>query len=350
MRPLCARRLLLWAGAFQFNLEELFSSADGGWSDFRPGLALADVALACLVRLLLAAGAYFHGSRVASICAAIISLLCTILLGTKLVFVFIEGENSLLYTMRVVTCVISVVFSTSTGCALLYEAGLCTLSVFDLVRYIYSSLLTAAAAVIVTIGIARGDSVLPGSPLIIVSVLVSAVSVLWHLEGVQVAILGVEGAALETFQTGSRAQRLQRLMNKPRGVKRFLIGRQFLVIFVVYLTAQVTTFPEIELPLPQLVIAIIVDTGLPGVLLVLAIGQLMPQLMAASDPRWFMNLPGCLPAVHLCLGLEWVGITHFSWLCSHVANRLAGLDGDSSTNLADEAGDVARTGAFPYNP
>jgi hypothetical protein len=23
--------------------------------------------------------------------------------------------------------------------------------------------------------------------------------------------------------------------------------------------------------------------------------------MAASDPRWFMQLPGCIAAVHLCL-------------------------------------------------
>jgi hypothetical protein len=24
--------------------------------------------------------------------------------------------------------------------------------------------------------------------------------------------------------------------------------------------------------------------------------------------------------------MEWLGITHFAWLCSHAANRLAGLD------------------------
>ena len=47
--------------------------------------------------------------------------------------------------------------------------------------------------------------------------------------------------------------------------------------------------------------------------------------MAAEDPRWFMSLPGCLPTVHLCLGLERVGITHFAWMCSHAGKAAAGL-------------------------
>eukprot|EP01052_Picozoa_sp_SAG31_P019571 SAG31_NODE_1432_length_8373_cov_8.838289_6_plen_82_part_00 len=72
---------------------------------------------------------------------------------------------------------------------------------------------------------------------------------------------------------------------------RFLVGRQFFVIFVVYLTAQVTTFPNLELPVPYWIQLVIFDTGFPGVLVVMAIGQLMPQLMAASDPAWFMQLP-----------------------------------------------------------
>ena len=72
---------------------------------------------------------------------------------------------------------------------------------------------------------------------------------------------------------------------------RFLVGRQFFVIFVVYLTAQVTTFPALGLPIPYWIEVAVIDTGFPGVLVVMAIGQLMPQLMAASNPVWFMQLP-----------------------------------------------------------
>jgi hypothetical protein len=51
--------------------------------------------------------------------------------------------------------------------------------------------------------------------------------------------------------------------------------------------------------------------------------QLMPQLMAASDPRWFMQLPGSLPVVYLCLGFEFIGITHFAWLCAQPHSQLS---------------------------
>jgi hypothetical protein len=36
----------------------------------------------------------------------------------------------------------------------------------------------------------------------------------------------------------------------------------------------------------------VIQTGLPGALVVLAFGQLMPQLIAATHPITFMNMPG----------------------------------------------------------
>ena len=40
-----------------------------------------------------------------------------------------------------------------------------------------------------------------------------------------------------------RAVKCHALVNTPQKVKQFLVGRQFFVIFVVFLLAQITSFP-----------------------------------------------------------------------------------------------------------
>jgi len=251
------------------------------------------------------------------------------------------AASPLAQTLAVAASGSSGVLSAVSGAALLYAAGLLPgLSKLDLLRYVLSSCITAMAVGIVALGISRGESVLPGPPAAVTSVFLGSITLLWHLEGVQVAILAMEGQPIATFSAGpaaatgsagvasqlSRGARLQGLMLQEEAVQRFLVGRQFFVIFVVYLTAQVTTFSTLELALlPGWATTIFIDTGLPGVMIVLAVAQLMPQLMAAEDPRWFMSLPGCLPTVYLCLGLERLGLTHFAWLCSSIGKRMAGI-------------------------
>jgi len=44
-------------------------------------------------------------------------------------------------------------------------------------------------------------------------------------------------------KTFPRALKCHALIDTPTKVKKFLVGRQFFVIFVVFLIAQLTTFP-----------------------------------------------------------------------------------------------------------
>lgn len=39
-----------------------------------------------------------------------------------------------------------------------------------------------------------------------------------------------------------RAAKCQKLVDTPEKVQKFLVGRQFFVIFVIFLIAQITTF------------------------------------------------------------------------------------------------------------
>ena len=250
-----------------------------------------------------------------------------------------ESTSPIARVMALVASGCSGTLSGAAVASLLYAVGFIQHTTrLDLMRYAISTCITALAFGVVGLGISRNQSVLPGPPSAVVSAFVCSVALLWHLEGVQVAILAVEGTEVSSFApTQARGGRLQALMLRDQGVQRFLVGRQFLVIFVVYLTAQVTTFRDIALPIPDWATVALIDTGLPGVMIVLAVGQLMPQLMAAEDPRWFMSLPGCLPTVYLCLGLERLGVTHFAWMCASAGKAAMKMSGSVSPKLHNHA-------------
>jgi hypothetical protein len=70
----------------------------------------------------------------------------------------------------------------------------------------------------------------------------------WVRVAFQVAILALEHTSAETFKASApRAYATLCLATAGRGlnVQRFLVGRQFFVVFVVFLCAQLTTYPTL---------------------------------------------------------------------------------------------------------
>jgi hypothetical protein len=191
----------------------------------------------------------------------------------------------------------------------------------DYIRYAFGTILTAISTVIIVYSIAAGHAALPGHPGIQYPLLVFDLTLLAYLEGLQVAILALEKVRTSTMVDLKRAAASHKLALARRGlnVQRFLVGRQFFVVFVVFLCAQLTTYRTLNQDmtfLPPVLYTILIETGLPGALIVLAFGQLMPQLVAATHPITFMNLPGTWSVIQLCLCFETVGVTHFSWVLS----------------------------------
>ena len=134
----------------------------------------------------------------------------------------------------------------------------------------------------------------PISPFVILLVVIT---LLGYLKGLQVAILTLEGRDDgEWRESHPRAYQLHRLANRPMNVQRFLVGRQFYVIFVVMLISQVTTFPTVPRPqiIPEFIWTGYTGTALYGALVVLAFGQLVPQLVSAHHEVFFCNLPGVI--------------------------------------------------------
>jgi hypothetical protein len=94
--------------------------------------------------------------------------------------------------------------------------------------------------------------------------------------------------------------------------------------------------------MPKTIFIVLIETGLPGALIVLAFGQLMPQLVAATHPITFMNLPGTWCVIQLCLCFEAVGVTHFSWVLSATVKMMFQMGAKEKIKKSNKSGNVMK--------
>lgn len=118
--------------------------------------------------------------------------------------------------------------------------------------------------------------------------------VMGFLEGSQIAILALEKAPGKTIKRVHRQAYFGHKLTQQRdNVRRYLLGRQFLVVFVDFVAAH--------------------SMGLMGLGILVPVSQLYPQLLAASNPMWFLGTFGSKFVLLLALMMEFCGFCHFSW-------------------------------------
>jgi hypothetical protein len=198
-------------------------------------------------------------------------------------------------------------------------------------RLVFAAVLAVCTFYIVIGGVVGSESsltVMYGAPVWLTLVMMLlAILLLASLEGTQIAIVALNGKKVMSFKkTYPRGCDAIKLFQNKKMVERYLAGRQFFVIFVVFVIAQVTSFPQIEtLPfsdfpvqsLPSVLTFLGLQLGLFGALFVLWIGQLLPQFIANKNPLFFLNLPGMQGVIRLCLLLESLGPTRpANWFSS----------------------------------
>jgi len=188
----------------------------------------------------------------------------------------------------------------------------------DILKYIVSFGVLMTYFTYLMWGIWTGEALLPVPHIVVFVVFSCCILFLAHLEGLQVAILIAEPHDIEPYRnTYPRGYDLMVRATHEKNVRRFLIGRQFFVIFVVFLINQCTIFPDIShLGINGGVWFVFIQLGLPTALNVLCLGQLPAQLLGNQDPWLFMNRFGPFATLEVCLFTEMTGIAHFSWVVS----------------------------------
>eukprot|EP01038_Epipyxis_sp_PR26KG_P004094 gene4094-5842_t len=199
-------------------------------------------------------------------------------------------------------------------------------NICEYIKLVVSTLVVSALLLVIVIGVSLSWCVLQIHPAANFVLMFLCLTLLAYVEALHFACVSVEKWDINLYKDRfPRAAKCHALIDTPIKVKKFLVGRQFFVIFVVFLLAQITSFPGIPknfLGMPHILVIILVQTGLPGIALTLNVGQLISQIYVEEFTLQFLNLYGCNFVIRLSLAAEFIGICHFSWLLYAIDSRI----------------------------
>ncbi|ROS04622.1 silicon transporter [Sinobacterium caligoides] len=127
------------------------------------------------------------------------------------------------------------------------------------------------------------------------------------LEGSQIAIIDIADKDLANVADRYPiASQIQKLIRTKEGIEDYLIGRQLLVVALVIIFSLMTSFPNIKgvihtVSIPSFIDFIAFKLGLLNALIMLWLGQLIPQLLASKAPQTILNSRLMKWVVRLCL-------------------------------------------------
>jgi len=154
------------------------------------------------------------------------------------------------------------------------------------------------------------------------------------LEGCQISIVGLQDIDLELYKhSHPRAYKALKLCFQGPNVERFLVGRQFLLLFNGFLVSKVAgagtpNFYIGDWHWSEEASQFFWANSVLLMILLAAFAQLVTQLLAAQKMLGFINLPfhAYYTIVLPCLAIESVGLTHSSYLLKDFLVRIAGID------------------------
>eukprot|EP01083_Nonionella_stella_P033806 92504_1 len=208
---------------------------------------------------------------------------------------------------------------------MVHTESTCTM-ISDIIRLTFSILLLIFSIISVFHAIWTSTTTLPEETFPVWSqyvCLVIALFVLGVLEGLQISVVELAHKDPNNYRKHHpRAADLLEFENKGRNVERFLMGRQVLVVFTVFIAARITTFNGFWAEVPDTLIHSLMFSGFLGVILVVVLAQLTPQVLAAAYPVEFLNLFGMNIGFWACLIVEATGLVHAVWFLCVTVRKL----------------------------
>ncbi len=122
----------------------------------------------------------------------------------------------------------------------------CRSSWCESIKLVVASLAVTLLIIVVFVGVALKYSVLQVFPLVNFIILFFCLTLLAYVEALHYGVVAIEKWDMSIYADRfPRAVKCHKLVDTPQKVKKFLVGRQFFVIFVVFLIAQITAFEGI---------------------------------------------------------------------------------------------------------
>jgi len=152
------------------------------------------------------------------------------------------------------------------------------------------------------------------------------------MEGGQGALVGLQPVDPLLYRdTHQNAFGNTRIAHRSNNMERFIVGRQFLVVLVVFAINMVASaVPDASvLNLPALVNEIFLGTGLALILTTITLGQLTAQVNAANCMLDFINNYFVRFTIYVSLAIETSGLLHSVYLVQIVFAKISGV-GDNN--------------------
>jgi len=205
-------------------------------------------------------------------------------------------------------------------------------SIFDYIRYVFSACLLVFSATCTVYAIWNQKTgfwkEVPGWGALIL--FVAVLFLLGIVEGLQLALIELKRQKPETYRLSHPgAYRLGQLASQGDNIEKFLMGRQVIVVFLVFFAAKLTSISvpdqEFLFPVPGWVSSVFLETGLLASIVVVIIAQLTPQIMSSIFPVQFLEIAIMRPTYYACLFLELTGMTHVCWILTHLLSMCFGM-------------------------
>lgn len=124
------------------------------------------------------------------------------------------------------------------------EKSLCRAKPCETAKLVIGTLVVTLLLIVIFVGVSLSYCVLPLFPLVNFILMFGALTLLAYCEALHYAVVSVQKWDMAQYKDKfPRAVRCHSFVDTPQKVKKFLVGRQFFTIFVVFLLAQITSFP-----------------------------------------------------------------------------------------------------------
>jgi len=187
----------------------------------------------------------------------------------------------------------------------------------DILKYTLSLLLLVFSVVMVMAAIFQKQTTTNIPP-------AAACVVFWFLlvwlatmEGGQGALVGLQPIDKSLYaESHARAFKCTTLAHKGDNMERFIVGRQFLVVLVLFITNIMASAVDgaTVLGMPSIVNEVFLSSGLALILTTIMIGQLTAQINSASCMLDFINNYFVLFTIYVSLLIEMSGLLHCVYL------------------------------------
>jgi len=154
------------------------------------------------------------------------------------------------------------------------------------------------------------------------------VGILWlsMVEGSQAALVGLPPVDKDLYKdTHPITHKITSLAHKGDNLDRYLIGRQFMVLLIVFVI-NLAGAPLEEANVfgwPKVVQDIVVVSGVAMILMTAMIGQLTSQVNASHCMLDYINSYFAQFTVYVAMAIEFSGVMHASYLVQMLSTRLA---------------------------